>query len=90
MAAGLIASMALPVAEGASGFGMLKHYRLPTSTDPDDVTTATDGNAWFTVQGAFDPATFFTPGSVEPMRSGRSIPRSAPLGRRHSAQRGQR
>jgi streptogramin lyase len=56
--------MALPVAEAASGLGMLKHYRLPTSTDPHDVTTATDGNVWFTVQGAFDPVTFFTPGSV--------------------------
>ena len=37
---------------------------MPTSTDPHYVTTASDGNVWFTVQGAFDPVTFFTPGSV--------------------------
>ena len=53
-----------PVAEAAPGLGTVKHYRLPTSTDPHDVTTASDGNVWFTVQGAFDPVTFFTPGSV--------------------------
>ena len=63
IAAGLISAMA-PVAEAAPGLGTVKHYRLPTSTDPHDVTTASDGNVWFTVQGAFDPVTFLTPGSV--------------------------
>lgn len=63
IAAGLILAM-VPVAEAAPGLGTLKHYRLPTSTDPHDVTTATDGNVWFTVQGAFDPVTFLIPGSV--------------------------
>ena len=42
----------------------VKHYKLPTSSDPRFVTTASDGNVWFTVQGAFDPVTFNTPGSV--------------------------
>ena len=42
----------------------VKHYKLPTSSDPHFVTTASDGNVWFTVQGAFDPVTFVTPGSV--------------------------
>ena len=42
----------------------VKHYRLPTSSDPRFVTTASDGNVWFTVLGAFDPVTFNTPGSV--------------------------
>jgi len=63
LAAGLMAAMA-PVAEAAPGLGTVKHLRLPTSTDPHDVTTASDGNVWFTVQGAFDPVTFLTPGSV--------------------------
>ena len=63
IAAGLISAMAL-VAEAAPGLGTVKHYRLPTSTNPHDVTTASDGNVWFTVQGAFNPVTFFTPGSV--------------------------
>ena len=59
----LISAAAL-VAEAAAGLGTVKHYKLPTSTDPHDVTTASDGNVWFTVQGAFDPVTFLTPGSV--------------------------
>ena len=63
IAAGLISAMAL-VAEAAPQLGTVKHYRLPTSTNPHDVTTASDGNVWFTVQGAFDPVTFLTPGSV--------------------------
>lgn len=42
----------------------VKHYRLPTSSEPRFVTAASDGNVWFTVQGAFDPVTFNTPGSV--------------------------
>jgi streptogramin lyase len=37
---------------------------LPASTNPHDVTATTDGDVWFTVEGAFDPVTFFTPGSV--------------------------
>ena len=65
IAAGLITLMALPVvAAAAPGLGTLKSYRLPTSTDPHFVTAASDGNVWFTVQGAFDPVTFQTPGSV--------------------------
>src|SRR5262245_16651812 len=63
VAAALVWSIA-PVAEAAPGMGTLKHYRLPTSTDPHDVTAASDGNVWFTVQGAFDPVTFLSPGSV--------------------------
>jgi hypothetical protein len=63
IAAGLILATA-PVAEAAPGLGTVKHYKLPTSTDPHDVTTASDGNVWFTVQGAFDPVTSLTPGSV--------------------------
>ena len=63
IAASLI--MALPVvAAAAAGLGTLKSYRLPTSTDPRFVTATSDGNVWFTVQGAFDPVTFNTPGSV--------------------------
>ena len=42
----------------------VKHYRLPTSSEPRMVTAASDGNVWFTVLGAFDPVTFNTPGSV--------------------------
>jgi virginiamycin B lyase len=65
LAAGLIGLMGLPgVAAAAPGFGTLKSYRLPTSTNPHFVTAASDGNVWFTVQGAFDPVTFLTPGSV--------------------------
>jgi virginiamycin B lyase len=63
IAAGLISAPA-PVTEAAAGLGTVKHYRLPTSSDPHYVTTASDGNVWFTVQGAFDPVTFLTPGSV--------------------------
>ena len=63
IAAGLISAVA-SVAEAAPGLGTVKHYRLPASTDPHDVTTAFDGNVWFTVQGAFDPVTFLTPGAV--------------------------
>ena len=65
IAAALITLIALPgVAAAAPGLGNLKSYRLPTSTDPHFVTAASDGNVWFTVQGAFDPVTFQTPGSV--------------------------
>ena len=64
IAAGLTASMAFTVASAAPGLGSLKSYRLPTSTDPHFVAAASDGNVWFTVQGAFDPVTFNTPGSV--------------------------
>ena len=64
VAAVLVASTAVPAAAAAPGLGTVKHYRLPTSSDPHFVTTASDGNVWFTVQGAFDPVTFFTPGSV--------------------------
>src|SRR5262245_22260324 len=63
VAAALLWAIA-PLAEAAPGMGPLKHYKLPASTDPHDVTTASDGNVWFTVQGAFDPVTFLTPGSV--------------------------
>jgi streptogramin lyase len=63
IAAGLISAPA-PVTEAAPGLGTLKHYRLPTSNSPHDVTDTLDGNVWFTVQGAFDPVTFLTPGSV--------------------------
>ena len=57
--------MAPPVVAGAApGLGTLKSYRLPTSADPHFVTAASDGNVWFTVQGAFDPVTFQTPGAV--------------------------
>ena len=63
IAAGLISAPA-PVTEAAAGLGTLKHYRLPTSNSPHDVTDTLDGNVWFTVQGAFDPVTFLTPGSV--------------------------
>ena len=65
IAAGLITLMALPVvAAAAPGLGTLKSYRLPASTSPHFVTAASDGNVWFTVQGAFDPVTLQTPGSV--------------------------
>ena len=63
IAAGLISAPS-PVTEAASGLGSIKHYRLPTSSSPRYVTSASDGNVWFTVQGAFDPNTFNTPGSV--------------------------
>jgi virginiamycin B lyase len=64
IAAGLIWALAVPVAEAAPGLGTVKEYRLPTSTDPHEATAASDGNVWVTVQGAFDPETFTTPGSV--------------------------
>ena len=63
IAASLISAPA-PVTEAAAGLGTLKHHRLPTSNSPHDVTDTLDGNVWFTVQGAFDPVTFLTPGSV--------------------------
>jgi streptogramin lyase len=63
IAAGLISAPS-PVTEAATGLGTIKHYRLPTSSAPRYVTSASDGNVWFTVQGAFDPITFNTPGSV--------------------------
>ena len=63
IAAGLISAPS-PVTEAATGLGTIKHYRLPTSTNPRNVTAASDGNVWFTVDGAFDPVTFFNPGSV--------------------------
>jgi virginiamycin B lyase len=53
----------VPAAQAAS-IGTLKEYRLPTSTDPHDATTSSDGNVWFTVQGAFNEETFETPGQV--------------------------
>ena len=37
IAASLISAPA-PVTQAAAGLGTLKHYRLPTSTDPHDVT----------------------------------------------------
>jgi streptogramin lyase len=55
--------VSVPAAQAAS-VGTLKEYRLPTSTDPHYATTASDGNVWFTVQGAFDDVTFQTPGQV--------------------------
>ena len=65
IAAALITLSTLPgVAAAAPGLGTLKSNRLPTSTDPHFVAAASDGNVWFTVQGAFDPVTFQTPGSV--------------------------
>ena len=55
IAAGLITLMALPVVAGAAtGLGMLKSYRLPTTTDPHFVAATTDGNVWFTVQRGVD------------------------------------
>jgi streptogramin lyase len=63
IATGLI-SVPSPITEAASGLGTIKHYRLPTSNSPHYVTDTLDGNVWFTVQGAFDPVTFLTPGSV--------------------------
>ena len=63
IAAGLISAPA-PVTQAASGLGTIKHYRLPTSDTPRYVTSASDGNVWFTVQGAFDPVTFLNPGTV--------------------------
>ena len=63
IAACLISTPA-PVTQAATGLGTIKHYRLPTSDTPRYVTSASDGNVWFTVQGAFDPVTFLTPGSV--------------------------
>ncbi len=53
----------VPAAQAAS-IGTVKAYKLPTSTDPHDVTTASDGNVWFTVQGAFNEETFQNPGQV--------------------------
>jgi virginiamycin B lyase len=64
VAAGLISIMAMPAAEAAPGLGVVREHKLPTSTDPHEATTASDGNVWVTVQGAFDPETFNTPGSV--------------------------
>ena len=63
IAAGLISAPA-PVTEAAAGLGTIKHYRLPTSNTPRYATSASDGNVWFTVQGAFDPVTFLEPGTV--------------------------
>src|SRR5688500_961194 len=63
IATGLI-SVPSPITEAASGLGTIKHYRLPTSNSPHYVTDTVDGDVWFTVQGAFDPVTFLTPGSV--------------------------
>lgn len=62
--AGLMSILAMPSADAAPGLGVVKQYKLPTSTDPHEATTASDGNVWVTVQGAFDPETFNTPGSV--------------------------
>ena len=56
--------LAMPSADAAPGLGVVKQHKLPTSTDPHEATTASDGNVWVTVQGAFDPETFNTPGSV--------------------------
>lgn len=64
IAAGLISFLAMPAAEAAAGLGTVKEYRLPTTTSPHEATTASDGNVWVTVEGAFDPATGVTPGSV--------------------------
>lgn len=55
--------LCVPAAQAAS-IGTLKEYRLPTSTDPHEVASASDGNVWFTVQGAFNEETFQTPGQV--------------------------
>jgi virginiamycin B lyase len=63
LAACFISALTLPVAQAAE-LGTLKHYKLSTSTDPHDVTTASDGNVWFTVQGAFNEETFQNPGQV--------------------------
>jgi virginiamycin B lyase len=62
-AACLFLILALPAAQAAK-LGTLKEYKLPTSSDPHFVTTASDGNVWFTVQGAFNEETFQTPGQV--------------------------
>jgi virginiamycin B lyase len=64
IAAGLLWFLAMPAADAAAGLGTVKEYRLPTTTDPHEATTASDGNVWVTVEGAFDPATGITPGSV--------------------------
>ena len=63
LAACLASTLAVPAAQAAS-LGTLKEYRLPTSTDPHQATTASDGNVWFTVQGAFNEVTFQSPGQV--------------------------
>jgi len=63
LAACLASALALPAAHAAN-LGQLKKHKLPTSTDPHQVTTASDGNVWFTVQGAFNEETFNTPGQV--------------------------
>lgn len=63
LAACLVSILAVPAAQAAT-LGTLKEYRLPTSTDPHQVTTASDGNVWVTVQGAFNPVTFQQPGQV--------------------------
>jgi virginiamycin B lyase len=62
LAACLVPTLALPAQ--AASLGTLKEFRLPTSTDPHQVTTASDGNVWFTVQGAFNEVTFQNPGQV--------------------------
>jgi virginiamycin B lyase len=63
LAACLGSVLTLSAAQAAS-LGTLKEYRLPTSTDPHLATTASDGNVWFTVQGAFNEVTFQSPGQV--------------------------
>src|SRR5262245_46467886 len=64
IAAGLISFLAMPAADAAPGLGTIKEYRLPTAGNPHEATTASDGNVWVTVEGAFDPQTGTTPGSV--------------------------
>ena len=63
LAACLVMTLALPVAQAAQ-LGQLKQFKLPTSSAPRHVTTASDGNLWFTVTGAFNEETFNTPGQV--------------------------
>lgn len=60
----LVMILALPVAEAAQPLGVLRQFRLPTSSAPRHITTASDGNLWFTVTGAFDEENFNTPGQV--------------------------
>ena len=61
IAACLISVMALPVAQAAP-IGKLSQFRLPTGAGPRYISTATDGNLWFTASGPLGQVSRITPG----------------------------
>lgn len=59
--AGLISTMALPVAQADTPpIGTLKQFKVPTG-EPRYITTATDGNLWFTASGPQGQVSRITP-----------------------------